>query len=59
MDDPFLDAWDIHTRMVFKLFDAIPPEAFVTATARSVGSIFSNMNNTRVGWVENSVPALA
>lgn len=62
MDEQLLESWDIHNQMLWKLFDAIPPEGFAGKPAgmsgRSVGNIFAHIHNTRHGWIEVAAPAL-
>ena len=62
LENQLLEAWDTHERMLFLLFDAIPPAAFAGRptgmTGRSVGSIFAHLNNQRLEWIKVSAPEL-
>ncbi|MEP7293668.1 MAG: DinB family protein [Chloroflexota bacterium] len=62
MDDQLLDSWDLHSHMLFMLFDAIEPEAFagkpVGMSGRSVGNIFAHIHGIRLAWIEVADPAL-
>lgn len=58
MDEQLLDSWDVHNKMLYKLYDAIPPQYFATERGRSVGSSFVHINNMRLQWIKAARPKL-
>lgn len=63
LQEQLLDTWDIHNRMLFMLFDAIPPTGFEGKpqgmSGRGIGNIFAHLHNTRLTWIEVAAPSLS
>ncbi len=60
-EEQILDSWQIHSRIVLFVLEAIEPgalESKASTKGRTVGAIFAHMHNNRVAWVESAAPPL-
>lgn len=60
MNDPMLDAWDTHHRIVLFLLDAIDPDGLQShpASGRGPAQMLAHLHNSRLAWLEASAPDL-
>jgi uncharacterized damage-inducible protein DinB len=60
--DQIVEAWEIHSRIVLYVLDAIPAEALAgvsaTGKGRSVGAQLAHLHNVRLMWLKSAAPAL-
>jgi uncharacterized damage-inducible protein DinB len=61
MDDPLIETWAIHARIVVYLLDGIEPDALadqIGGKGRSVADGFAHIHNVRLMWLKASAPDL-
>ena len=61
MDDPLVETWAIHARIVVFLLDGIASEALadqIGGKGRSVADSFAHIHNVRLMWLKASAPEL-
>jgi uncharacterized damage-inducible protein DinB len=61
VDEQLTETWEIHSRIVLYVLDAVSPEALKGAPGvkgRSAGEMFAHIHNVRLMWLKAAAPDL-